>query len=141
MLGPYRRFHGIDRLLHIGDFQVRGAAQFGAFLDQVTGAGQFGRVTSEQAVEFALEGDASIFGAGFSWVCKPISAAKSSLPDSLLSVTPSSGRLSRRSASTRMLASSRSTSAANSLRPLLTSLSRVRDNRPRCCEATNNGGK
>ncbi|MNR40989.1 hypothetical protein D3C85_1593270 [compost metagenome] len=65
MLGPYRRLHGIDCLLHIGDFQVRGAAQFGAFLDQFTGAGQFCRVTTEQAVEFALEGDARIFGGGF----------------------------------------------------------------------------
>ncbi|MCY1433450.1 hypothetical protein D9M71_494780 [compost metagenome] len=75
----------------------------------------------------------------FSVFSRPIIEAKSSVFDSLLVVTPSNGRASSFSAWIRMLATSRSTSAASSLRPLLTSLSRVRDNFPKCCDAVSSG--
>jgi hypothetical protein len=46
VLGAHRRLHGVDCLLHIGGFQMRGIAQFRAFLNQFAGAGQFRRVAA-----------------------------------------------------------------------------------------------
>ncbi len=68
-------------------------------------------------------------------------AEKSSELDSALAFTPSRGNCANRSAWVRMLATSRSTSSANSARPLLTSLSRASDSLPKCWDAASSGGK
>ncbi|MNN16784.1 hypothetical protein D3C81_1299360 [compost metagenome] len=65
VLGPHHGLQPGDSLLHIGDFQVCCRAEVGALLDLITSACEFGRVAGEQAVEFAFESDAGIFGSGF----------------------------------------------------------------------------
>ncbi|WP_420902847.1 hypothetical protein [Pseudomonas mediterranea] len=61
VLGTHHGLQGIDRLLHVGGFHMGGVAQFGALLDQLAGTRQLRGIASEQAVEFALEGDAGVF--------------------------------------------------------------------------------
>jgi len=64
VLGAYHRLQFGDGLLHGIELEVGGGAELAALFDLVLGALEFGGVAAEQAVEFALEANSSIFGLG-----------------------------------------------------------------------------
>ena len=71
MLSADSRLQSSNRLLNVSDFEVSGITEPSAFLNLLASAAQFGRVTCQQAVQFALESNASIFCGAFFSVLQP----------------------------------------------------------------------